>query len=346
MNNYINNISPNRPLSKQITRKFPNFIENFLAIILILFIVLLIINPTKYTKSVLAGSNLFYFSVMPSLLPFFFISKIIFSFNITHKIVKALQKPFAKIFKLPAISGFIFFMSILCGYPVGAKLIGELYASNQISESDAKKILTIASTSGPIFIIGSVGAGLFENPKLGVYIFIVHILSTLISGLILTRRFPKIKTQTQLNFTQGESQNILSETVYSTIISIFTVAVYISVFYMFIDMLYDLKILGGLSIILEKILSIFNFPQGVSKSISSGIVEMTRGLFELKSLENLKLKLVISSALISFGGISVFIQSMTFLSKTKINALYLLKIKCVQTIVSIIISVILGSFVY
>ncbi len=346
MNNYINNISPKTHLDKQITRKFPNLIENFVAIILILFIVLLIINPTKYTKSILAGSNLFYFSVMPSLLPFFFISKILFSFSITNKVINAIQKPFTKIFKLPSISSFIFFMSILCGYPVGAKLIGELYKSNQINEADAKKTLTIASTSGPIFIIGSVGAGLFGDPKLGLYIFIVHILSALFSGFLLTRRFPKIKTRDN-NFTPPRNNNnILSETVYSTIISIFTVAVYISVFYMFIDMLYDLKILGGLSLILEKLFKIFNLPQGVSKGISSGIVEMTRGLFELKSLENLKLKLIISSALISFGGISVFIQSMTFLSGTKINALYLLKIKCVQTIVSIFVATILGTFVY
>lgn len=346
MNNYINNISLKKSFNKQIAGKFPNLIENFVGIILLLFVILLIINPTRYTKSILAGSNLFYLSVMPSLLPFFFISKILFSFKITHKLIKTIHKPFTKIFKLPAISSYVFFMSILCGYPVGAKLIGELYKYNQISESDAKKILTIASTSGPIFIIGSVGAGLFENPKLGIYIFLSHLLSAIVSGFILTRKFEKPATSNNFDLQISKSQNILSETVYSTIISIFTVAVYIAVFYMFIDMLYDLKVLKGLSSVFGKIFSLLHLPVSVSNGFASGIVEMTRGLFEIKNVDNLKIKLIMSSGLISFGGLSVFIQSMTFLNGTRINALYLLKIKCVQTLISIIISTIIATIVY
>ena len=282
---------------------------------------------------------------MPSLLPFFFISKILFSFNLTNKFILINSKPMNKVFKLPPISSYIFFMSILCGYPVGAKIIGELYDCNQISKDDCKHLLTMASTSGPIFIIGSVGAGLFNNPSLGIAIFVCHFFSVLIAGFILTRKLPRSKNDT-LALPTKQAKNILSETVYSTIISIFTVAVYISVFYMFIDMAYDIKVLGAISGLLEKLFVNINIDPLFAKGIASGFIEMTRGLAEIKATTNLKLKLIVSTALISFGGLSIFIQSLTFLNKTKIKALYFLKIKCLQLLVSIIISTIVAFIIY
>ena len=343
--NYTNNITLKQPFYKRITKHFSSSLDNILCILLTLSIILLISNPSRYTKSILAGSSLFYFSVMPSLLPFFFISKILFNFKLTNKFINSFGKPMTKIFKLPPISSYIFFMSILCGYPVGAKLIGELYANNQLSEDDCKHILIVATTSGPIFIIGSVGAGLFNDPLLGLYIFLCHILSSLITAFILTR---KLTTQKKYinNFTTNKTENILNDTVYSTIISIFTVAVYISVFYMFIDMAYDIKILGILSTSLEKLFTKINIPHDFAKGIASGLIEMTRGLADIKQTTNLKLKLIISTALISFGGLSIFIQSMTFLNKTKIKALYLLKIKCIQLLTSIIVSSIVAIIIY
>ena len=334
----INNISLKKLKYKQINTNLSSIVTNFVGILLLLAMILLLINPSKYTKSILSGSSLFYNSVMPSLLPFFFISKILFAIGATEPLIKVCQKPITKIYKSPPVTSYVFIMSIICGYPVGAKLIGDLYENNQIDTNDAKKILCLASTSGPIFIIGSVGAGLFNNSTLGLYIFICHLLTALISGFILTRKFPKLKTTVNTYSKSKQNTNILSESVYSTIISILTVAVYISVFYMFIDMAYDVKILGFLSGGLNKLFGRNGIDTTITNSICSGIIEMTRGLAELSNCTNIKLKLIISTALISFGGLSVFIQSITFLSRTKIKQTYLLKVKFVQTVVGIIVS--------
>jgi hypothetical protein len=99
-------------------------------------------------------------------------------------------------------------------------------------------------------------------------------------------------------------------------------------------MAYDLKILGFFSNNLEKVFNMINIDNSFAKGISSGLVEMTRGLAEIASSSNNQLKLIFSSCLISFGGFSIFIQTLTFLNECKIKALYLLKIKCLQTILS------------
>ena len=233
-------------------------------------------------------------------------------------------------------------MSILCGYPVGARLIGELYKEDIITPKQAKNMTALCSTSGPVFVIGTVGAILFKNTKLGVLIFISHIISSLITGYVFNIKKEKDTLEEIKKPQKTKTENVLSSSVTSTIFSILTVAVYISVFYMFIDMAYDLKILGGISYIFEKIFKIINIDPIFARGIASGFIEMTRGLFEMKNSTNLFLKLVFGSFLVSFGGLSIIIQSLTFLAETKINAFYFLGVKCIQSLINIIISIVLG----
>ena len=58
-------------------------------------------------------------------------------------------------------------MSILSGYPIGAKIIHDLYSKDLITEEDAKRMSIFSTTSGPIFIIGAIGVGMLKNYKLG-----------------------------------------------------------------------------------------------------------------------------------------------------------------------------------
>ena len=337
----ILNIPLNTDTSKQKNAHILNITSNIVGILLLTAIILLIINPTRYIQSILTGTNLFYNCVMPSLLPFFFISKIVFGLGSLDGFINLCRKPICKIFRVPSITSYVLIMSILCGYPVGAKIIGELAKTNVITKKDAKKMITIGSTSGPIVVIGSVGGALFHSVKLGVLIFVCHILGCLLAGFILTRKFEKIDVASDKYKTKS-IDNLLSQSVNSTIISILTVAIYVSIFYMFIDMAYDVKILGFVSSFLEKVFTTINIDPCFAKGISSGLIEMTRGLAEITSTTSDLLKLIVSTCLISFGGFSIFVQSLTFLNETNIKALYLLKIKCLQTIISGIIAYIVG----
>ena len=329
---HILNIPLKNNSCNQFHLRVGNFITNLVGILLLVATILLVVNPTKYIDSILQGTNLFYSSVMPSLLPFFFISKIIFSLGFFDKIINLLQKPICKIFRVPPVTSYVLLMSILCGYPVGAKIIGELKTSNIITDAEAKKMIILATTSGPIFVIGSVGGALFKSAKLGTIIFASHIIGALLAGFIFSRRFDKIDISTTNTYKTIPSKNILSQSINSTIFSILTVAIYVSIFYMFIDMAFDLNILKFVAFPLENLFSTLNIDPAYARGISSGIIEMTRGIAEISSLPNLRLQLVIATCLISFGGLSIFIQTLTFLNETTIKAPYLLKIKCLQTL--------------
>jgi len=236
-------------------------------------------------------------------------------------------------------------MTLISGYPIGAKIVSDLYQSGQINELEAKSVISLSSTSGPIFVIGSVGAKMLNNTTLGLLIFICHILGCLITAILFTRRklLPN-KNTTQINKT-SESNNLLNSATTGTISAILTVAVYVSIFYMFIDMAYDLKLLSFISNIFEHILLTIGINPNLGVGISSGLIEMTRGCKEIASLNNDFASLVCCSGLISFGGLSIILQSLTLLSGTKIKPLYFVLLKTVQAIITMVIAVIVGLII-
>ena len=333
-----NNISKSSKKCKSIHIDFTNLFLTITTLLLVTIIIMLLLHPAKYMQSVTAGLKLFFYAVVPSLLPFLFLSKLLTELKVVDKISKFFASTTKKLFNLPPISAYVFLMSVLCGYPIGAKLIGDLYENKQISTIQAKSMFALCSTSGPIFVIGTVGVSLLNDYKLGLYIFASHIISALICGLIFKSKenLPSNQESTQKQIRL--SSDILSKSVQSTISGILTVAVYVSIFYMFIDIAYDIKLLGVSQSLFEKCLQVFNIDPIFAKGLSSGIIEMTRGCSEIALGSSKQLQLIFCASLISFSGISIILQSLTFLSKTKMNAFFVLGTKCVHSIITIIIA--------
>ena len=101
------------------------------------------------------------------------------------------------VFNVPGESAIAIIMGIIRGYPVGAKVVCNLYENKICSKPEAERLIAFTNNSGPIFILGSVGISLLGNAKLGQLLLITHILSSLIVGFIF--RFWK-KDQVDLNF--------------------------------------------------------------------------------------------------------------------------------------------------
>ena len=78
--------------------------------------------------------------------------------------------------------------------PSGAKMVADLYLQGKITKNDAFKMTSFCSTSGPMFIVGAVGAGMFKSAKIGYILFLSHAIGAILNGLIY--RNLKIKEQT------------------------------------------------------------------------------------------------------------------------------------------------------
>ncbi|MBQ8430690.1 MAG: hypothetical protein IJX26_01940 [Clostridia bacterium] len=241
-------------------------------------------------------------------------------------------------------------LSLISGYPIGAKLICDAYNHNQLDLKSAQKMMSFCSVSGPMFIIGSVGIGIFKSLKFGYLLLLSHILGAIINGFVF-RNCYELKKYSILPKTSQElmpipqietnhetkSTNILADSMLDSITSILLVGGYIVFAFVLIDLLNNIKIIPMLT---NFICNIFNIKNtNLVGSMFNGALEMTKGLIGVgaNSLSP-KLSLVLASFLIGFGGISVFLQSLNFTKNLKLKKSFYIFQKFCQGLFSALIS--------
>lgn len=283
--------------------------------------------PETYLVSVKNGLNLYVTAVLPSMLPFFFFSKLLTELDFAQSAGKVLKKPLRLLYNAPPAGGYILLMSMLCGYPVGAKLVGEFYEKNLITEKEAKKLCAFTSTSGPLFLVGAVGYGMFSSKSCGFILLASHYFGTLLNGLLYRgKRFPPSET---LPPSLISTDDLLNKTMLNTFLSVGLVGGYITIFNLFIDVAFQ----TGLIPLLADALALLNVNGRLASGVAGGLLEMTKGCLLLsKAGFPILVTLPLCEFLVTFGGLCVTFQSLTFLSKTKISPAYYLLTKCTQGI--------------
>ena len=124
--------------------------------------------------------------IIPSLFPFTVCVLMIMNFEITFK-----NKVFSKILYFVFGQNFEMFsvmiFSMLGGYPVGCKLIDELYLQNKIDKKTANIMQMYCVNAGPAFIITAVGFGVLGSKDIGIILFVSHILSSFLIAIFVSK---------------------------------------------------------------------------------------------------------------------------------------------------------------
>lgn len=154
------------------------------AVLILVFGVLLIFIPSLGRSGVSRGLLLCGNIVIPSLFPFTFCVLFIINSGAIN-----LLKPFSgvigKAFKMNCYSFSVFLLSLIGGYPVGAKLLNQGVKNGSISPHNASILLNFCVNAGPAFIITAVGIGVYSSKTVGILLFVSHILSSVLIYLFL-----------------------------------------------------------------------------------------------------------------------------------------------------------------
>lgn len=318
-------------------------INKILSALILMFLLVFMSSPSTYMKSTLNGLNVWFYNVLPALLPFFIATRLLIFLSVEN--IKPLDKFTNKMFKVNN-GGKIFFLSLISGYPVGAKLICEAYKSKQIDLRSAKKMMSYCSVSGPMFIIGSIGIGVFKSVKIGYILLFCHILGAIINGIVFRCSYKKFNEENEPNiYTKPASSNILADSMYDSIISILLVGGYIVFAFVLIDLLNNLMLIPNLAQIISGAFNIKNSQ--ITLSFLNGLLEMTRGLINLGQLDvSTPISICLASFLIAFGGASIFLQSLNFTKELKIKKSYFLFQKFCQGLITLFVSIIVCLILY
>lgn len=145
----------------------------------------ILIFSENCSKGALNGLSLCLNVLVPSLFPFMAASSFIVKSGLAQKIGKPLGKITKALFGLSGSFAPVILLSVLGGYPVGAKGISELVKSGAISQKEAQKAALFAVCAGPGFIINFVGQSLYNSKTAGLIILFSQIVSVILLGIII-----------------------------------------------------------------------------------------------------------------------------------------------------------------
>ena len=146
---------------------------------------LLLISPQTSVAAAKKGMDLWWSTVVPSLLPFFIFTDMLMAAGVHRIIGIVFQRPVSFLLGVPGQAAFVFVSSILSGYPAGARLIGDMRRSGSITREEADCMLSFCSTSGPLFIVGAAGTGMLHDKNAGYMILAAHCAGALVTGMIM-----------------------------------------------------------------------------------------------------------------------------------------------------------------
>ena len=301
------------------------------TLLLLLFALLMIIKPSFYLDSARRGLSLFAGTVLPSMFPFYFCSIMLTKIGAAKTLSALFRRPMFALYRTPKESAYVMLLSMLSGYPVGAACLKGLYSSGAISTRDVRAISAFASTSGPIFMLGTVGVAIFHNVLCGVVVLVSHYLAAFLNGFIY--RLKASAPSQSVSSQTFDADKALGSAMSDTTLSMLLVGGYVVLAGMLADTLkllnFDVFLLNTCGRAAQPILSLV-----------IGAIEMTRGAIECAKCAPL-LSVPLATAVVSFGGLSVTLQTHSFLSACGMKTREILLRKFTHSIIAFALALLL-----
>lgn len=293
-----------------------------------MFTVLLIIFSKDNFYAAKQGLNLWANSVVPSLLPFFIATELLFHTNIIYYLGKMLNGIMRPIFNVPGEASFALLMGIISGYPTGAKIVSNFKERHICTNEECERLLAFTNNSGPLFIVGTVGTSLLCDSKTGYLLLFTHILACLTVGIVF--RFWKCKSSknyrssyddTSVPVSFGNLGDILGSSIRNSINTVVMIGGFVVLFSIITSMLQNSHVFDLLSAILSPLTNFLGVNSNFLQGTIAGCIELTNGLGQICNIpaKSLSLTIVLCAFLLGFGGISVMLQVLSITSKNNIS---------------------------
>lgn len=272
----------------------------------------LIFDSALALEGARAGIALCIQTVIPSLFPFFVLSAML-----TGSLAVSPCKPLqilTRVLGIPASAASVLISAVLGGYPIGAKCVWDLYQQKQIHRDDAQRMLAFCSNAGPSFLFGMV-SGFFPEGKMVWLLWLIHIASAFLTALAIPGNrsgpMPLPPAEAPANRTS----------MLSSARAMALVCCWVILFRLLIAFLIRWLL--------------WAFPVWVQILIM-GILELTNGCCSLVLITDVKLRFVLCSCLLAFGGICVLLQTISVTKGLSVRSYVTGKL--IQTVFSFLLS--------
>lgn len=235
--------------------------------------------------------------LVPSLFLFMALSAFIIRSGVVDLLTRPLKGIARVLFRLPPQGLSVILLTMIGGYPVGARCAAALYEQGELSRSDAQKTACIAVCAGPGFLINYIGCALLNDRQAGIALLCASFAGVLLTGVIFGRMMKGDPTPERPINNGDRKQNLLLSSVADASKATFQMCSMVIICVAMIEVIQTV------------------IPNDTVTDILSALIEITAGCHRMCG----KYPLYLIAFFIGFGGIAVHLQIFAGLGKLSLN---------------------------
>lgn len=261
----------------------------------------LLLYPELASGAVAASLRVCGTMLLPSLFPFFVCTELLISLDLATIPARLLGGAMPRLFHVRPRGAAALVLGLTGGYPMGAQAAAQLYAQGALSREECERLVPFCNNAGPAFILGVMGATVFHSARCGLALYIIHIISAVLCGLLF--RAPALPAAVQRASAQeaphAPFSALFTRSVRQAVQSALGLCGFVVVF-------------GVLSRFLLALLPSW-LPEGV-RVLLCGLLELGNGASLLaQAALPFPLRFALAAFLLGFGGVSVWAQTASIL---------------------------------
>lgn len=286
----------------------------FLTLAFLLLTGLLLTYPMESLAFSLTGLQLWFNKMIPALLPFMILSGMMVRLNLTEYFARIVSPVFTPLLHIRLNGIYALVIGFLCGFPMGAKTIAELYACRKLTKQEASFLFAFCNNIGPVYFVS------FVLPTLGLthkapYLFGMYGLP-LLYGIFLRYTVyrgiasPALREKTKKGNLLSAAEQLSAKRKQETLLDTLDDAI--------LSGLYSISKLGGymvlfnlLNLVPQILLRTVPVAGTDSGSLLNCLFEITSGISRVGNAAPLPILL-----LLPFGGFSCIAQTYSMIKET------------------------------
>ena len=261
--------------------------------------------------------------IVPSLFPFFVLSSLVVELGLSRYLGQLFHRFMVPLFRVNGACASALALGFVGGYPVGARTAIALYRSGQCSKTETERLLAFCNNSGPAFIFGVVGAGIFPRGPAGLLLDLTHVAASLAVGLLF--RFYKPhdgpaspRGSSSVQFQTGNAGAAFTRSVTGALSGILNICAFVICFTVILRLL---TLCGALDLAAEVLAFLFR-PLGLdriwARRLLTGVVELSSGVTALSG-GAISGRLSMAAFMLGWAGLSVHCQVLAFLGDSGLS---------------------------
>ena len=123
----------------------------FITLLFLLLTGCILTNSAQSLAYAGLGLELWFSKMIPSLLPFMILSGIMVRLNLTERMSMAVYPAVGPLYKVRKNVCYCMLLGFLCGFPMGAKVTGEMREREMLTRRESQYLLAFCNNIGPVY---------------------------------------------------------------------------------------------------------------------------------------------------------------------------------------------------